>query len=92
MVKDIINLGLSESQVSNLLEFFDMFFIQSIREDDSIDNMDYVCDMCDIYKQLKRAAKEVEKKEYRPVKEIFASINELEKQFAKVMKELQGEI
>ena len=36
--------------------------------------------------------KEVEKKEYRPVKEIFASINELEKQFAKVMKELQGEI
>lgn len=35
--------------------------------------------------------KKIEKKEYRPVKEIFASINELEKQFAKVMKELQGD-
>ena len=37
-------------------------------------------------------SKEVEKKEYRPVKEIFASINELEKQFSQIMKELQGEI
>ena len=34
--------------------------------------------------------KEVEKKEYRPVKEIFASINELEKQFTQIMNELQG--
>lgn len=34
--------------------------------------------------------KEIEKKEYRPVKEIFASINELEKQFTQIMKELQG--
>ena len=34
--------------------------------------------------------KQVEKKEYRPVKEIFASINELEKQFTQIMNELQG--
>ena len=34
--------------------------------------------------------KQVEKKEYRPVKEIFASINELEKQFGQIMSELQG--
>lgn len=63
MGKDNINLRLSESQVSNLLEFFEICFIQSLREDDSIDNMDYVCDMCDIYKQLKEVAKEVEKKD-----------------------------
>lgn len=35
--------------------------------------------------------KEVEKKEYRPTKEIFASINELEKQFVQIMAELQKE-
>lgn len=35
--------------------------------------------------------KQVEKKEYRPVKEIFASINELEKQFSQIMKDLQEE-
>lgn len=32
----------------------------------------------------------IEKKEYRPTKEILASINELEKQFKQIMDELQG--
>lgn len=45
-------LTMTKSQVSNLLEFFDLNFTESIRSD-GIDNMEYIVDMCEIYKSLK---------------------------------------
>ena len=44
---------LTKSQAENLLEFIDIYFINSIRGDEEVDDMNYLCDMCDIYKKLK---------------------------------------
>lgn len=44
---------LTKTQAENLLEFIDIYFINSIRDDEEVDNMSYLCDMCDIYKKLK---------------------------------------
>lgn len=49
---------LSESQINNLIEFFDFQFIDSIRNDSEVDNMSYLCDMCDIYQSLKKTIKQ----------------------------------
>lgn len=45
---------LSKSQIENLIDFFDFHFIDSIRKDDDVDNMEYICDMCYIYQSLKK--------------------------------------
>lgn len=45
-------LKLTPSQVNNLIEFFELNFIDSIRNDPECDNINYLVDMCDIYKQL----------------------------------------
>lgn len=50
---------LTKSQVKNLMEFFEIWFIHSIRENDVIDNIDYVVDMCEIYTKLKEAREEM---------------------------------
>ena len=50
---------LTKSQITNLMEFFEFKFIQSIQEDEEIDNIDYLVDMCDIYTKLKDASEEV---------------------------------
>ena len=47
------NLKLTNSQVENLIDFFEVAFIQNIRDDEALDNINYLVDMCDIYKQLK---------------------------------------
>ena len=52
-------LNLTFSQVENLAEFFEFHFIDSIREDEELDNIDYVVDMCEIYSKLKRHLKEM---------------------------------
>ena len=46
-------LRLTKSQVENLAEFIEFYFIDSIRTDDGIDNIDYLVDMCDVYKNLR---------------------------------------
>lgn len=46
-------LTLTKSQVSNLLEFFDLNFIESIRSYTGVDNMECIVNMCEIYKSLK---------------------------------------
>lgn len=46
-------INLTFSQVENLAEFFEFNFINSIRNDVDIDNMDYLVDMCEIYSKLK---------------------------------------
>jgi hypothetical protein len=52
------NIKLTESQVSNLVEFFELNFIDSIRTDTDIDSMDYMVDMCEVYTKLKEALEE----------------------------------
>lgn len=52
-----IGVELTKSQIENLMNFFEFDFIQSIREDEEVDNINYLVDMCDIYKKL-AAAKE----------------------------------
>lgn len=47
---------LTKSQVDNLMEFFEFEFIDSVRNNTDIDNMNYLVDMCDIYKKLKEGA------------------------------------
>lgn len=37
--------GLSKSQIENLIEFIELHFIDSIRNDPDVDNIEYVVDM-----------------------------------------------
>lgn len=62
-VSGIEVLMLTKSQIDNLIDFFELEFIGMVRKDDCIDNMDYVCDMCDIYKGLKSLQREMDGKE-----------------------------
>lgn len=50
-----MNVNLTESQVTNLAEFIEQNLIDSIRNDTSIDNFNYVVDMCEACKKLKEA-------------------------------------
>ena len=45
--------GLTQSQVENLIEFIELHFIDSVREDVDIDNIDYVVDMMDTLVKLR---------------------------------------
>ena len=49
---------LTDSQINNLIEFLDFYFIESIREDTGVDNMDYLVDMCEVFVKLKKAKDE----------------------------------
>lgn len=48
---------LTKSQVDSLIVFIDCNFLSEIRADNTIDNMDYVCDICDIYRKLQKLSK-----------------------------------
>lgn len=45
---------LTKSQAENLMEFFEVAFIPMVRDTPEIDNLDYVVDMCEVYKQIKQ--------------------------------------
>ncbi len=47
---------LTDSQVENLKEFFEFELIPSIQRNTDCDNIEYLVDMCDIYKKLKGGA------------------------------------
>ena len=65
-----LNVALTKSQVDNLVEFVELNFIQSIRDDTGVDNIDYVVDMMDALKTLRLASKSVsDTKENSAVKE-----------------------
>ena len=49
----MMTIKLTGSQVENLMEFFEFEFIPSIQRNTDLDNINYVVDMCDIYKQLR---------------------------------------
>lgn len=52
-MNDILIL-LTQSQVENLMEFFEAAFIPMVRDTPEIDNLDYLVDMCGIYKEIKQ--------------------------------------
>lgn len=52
MVNDMAELNLTKSQIDNLMEFLEFELIPSIRRNEEIDNINYLADMCDIYKKL----------------------------------------
>jgi hypothetical protein len=49
-----IVLRLTESQVVSLLDYIEINFIQAIRDDTDVDSIEYVCNICDVYKKLKK--------------------------------------
>lgn len=53
MAEKEMNINLTFSQVENLAEFFELDFIDHIRNYTEIDNINYVVDMCEIYSKLK---------------------------------------
>lgn len=53
MQNETYKIHLTKSQVENLIEFFEISFIDSIRNDADIDNIHYICDMCNVYQELK---------------------------------------
>ena len=54
----MIEIKLTKSQAENLLSFFESDFIPSIQRDEAIDNINYLVEMCDIYKKLRDGLKE----------------------------------
>lgn len=57
MENKTLNVALTKSQVDNLIEFIELNFIQSIREDTNIDNIDYIVDVMDALKTLRLSSK-----------------------------------
>ena len=53
MVRVMVKIELTTSQIENLMEFIEFEFIDSIRRNTECDNINYLVDMCDIYKKLK---------------------------------------
>lgn len=51
----MVTLNLTKEQVESLLEFIEFEFIPSVRRDPGCDNMSYLVNICDIYKELKRS-------------------------------------
>jgi hypothetical protein len=48
---------LSQDEVDNLVEFFEMEFLPMVRKDDTIDNMRYLTSMGDVFRKLENAQK-----------------------------------
>lgn len=49
----MIEIKLTKSQVGNLLSFFEFEFIPSIQRDEEIDNIEYLVEMCEVYRMLR---------------------------------------
>ena len=60
-MNESITITLTKSQVTNLVEFFDMVFprmIANLVNGGELDNMAYLTDMCEAYTKLSDALKE----------------------------------
>ena len=55
--------GLTKSQVENLIDFIEINFIDNIRADTDIDNIDYVIDMMCTLIKLRETYKAMKRKE-----------------------------
>lgn len=59
--------GLTKSQVDNLIEFIKLNFIDVVRNDTDIDNIDYVVDMMDALTKLRQTRSAMQKEIYQSV-------------------------
>ena len=58
-------LTLSNDEVDNLVEFFELEFLPMVRKDDTIDNMRYLTSMGDVFRKLENAQKRLKVKDPR---------------------------
>ena len=56
----VMTVELTDSQVKNVADFIEFNLLEAIRQDCDIDNINWVADMCEAYKKLREAEKEVE--------------------------------
>lgn len=61
--------GFTKSQVDNLIEFIELNFINALRNDTDIDNIDYVVDMMDTLTKLRQTRSAMHKEIYQSVME-----------------------
>jgi len=61
--------GFTKSQVDNLIEFIELNFIDVVRNDTDIDNIDYVVDMMDALTKLRQTRSAMQKEIYQSVME-----------------------
>ena len=59
--------GFTKSQVDNLIEFIELNFIDIVRNDIDIDNIDYVVDMMDALTKLRQTRSAMQKEIYQSV-------------------------
>ncbi|MBQ8000018.1 MAG: hypothetical protein IJ298_02225 [Ruminococcus sp.] len=59
--------GFTKSQVDNLIEFIELNFIDVVRNDTDIDNIDYVVDMMDALTKLRQTRSAMQKEIYQSV-------------------------
>lgn len=57
-----IKIELTKSQIGSLLEFIEYEFVDSIRRDETVDNIDYVVNISDVLKTLRSATEDCERK------------------------------
>lgn len=55
----MMKIELSKSQITNLANFIQFNFIEEIRNNDDIDNINYLVDMCDAYVVLREAEEQL---------------------------------
>ena len=55
----MMKIELTKSQITNLANFIQFNLIDEIRNDDEIDNINYLVDMCEAYKVLKEAEEQL---------------------------------
>lgn len=59
--------GFTKSQVDNLIEFIELNFIDAVRNDTDIDNIDYVVDMIDALTKLRQTRSAMKQEIYQSV-------------------------
>ena len=48
-----MTIELKKSEAGNLMEFIELYLLQAIRNDEWIDNIEWVKDMCSVHEKLK---------------------------------------
>ena len=56
---------LSQDELDNLVEFFELEFLSMVRKDDTIDNMRYLTSMGNVFRKLENAQKRLKAKDPR---------------------------
>lgn len=54
---------ITKSEISNLIEFIKFYFIDSIRSDPAVDNIDYIVDMMNVLTKLRDAFRIIQQRE-----------------------------